>query len=197
MRIVDELEFRRQMLHLVAGVVVVVLLYFNIINVYIIFLILLIGVTLSIISKKIKIPFIYWMLKNFDRPHHIKSFPGKGPLFMVLGIFLSLLFFQKNVALASIMILSVGDSLSHIVGRYFGKTKHPLSNVKLLEGSVVGTIAAFLGALIFVNALEAFLASLAAMTFEAVDIKAKKHFADDNLLIPVISGAVISLIRTI
>jgi len=197
MRIADELEFRRQMLHLVSGVVVVILLYFNIINIYIIFLMLLLGLILSIVSKKIKIPFIYWMLKKFERPHQIKSFPGKGPLFMMLGIFLALFFFKKDVALASIMILSVGDSLSHIVGRYFGRTKHPLSDVKLLEGSIVGTISAFLGALIFVNALEAFFASLAAMTFEAFEIKAKKHFANDNLILPLLSGVVISIIRSI
>lgn len=197
MRIVHELEFRRQIMHLLVGVLFVLLIYFNIFNVYIIFLILILGIILSIISKKIKIPFIYWMLKNFDRPSHIKSFPGKGPLFMICGILLSLVIFQKNVALASIMILSVGDSLSHIVGRYFGKTKHPLSNIKLLEGSIVGTIAAFLGAMIFVSALEAFFASVIAMGFEAFEIKAKKHLLDDNLVIPLLSGAVISIIRII
>ena len=197
MGIAQQLEFRRQLMHLFVGLAFVILLYFNVINAYVVFFILILGLILSLISKKIKILFIYDMLKNFERPHHIKSFPGKGPLFMILGIFLSLLFFHKDVALASIMILSLGDSLGHIVGRYYGKMKHPLSSVKMLEGSIIGTIAAFLGALIFVSAFEAFLASLIAMAFEAADIRAKKHILDDNLVIPLLSGAVISLIRLI
>ena len=197
MRIAQQLEFRRQIMHLAVGLAFVILIYFNIINVYVVFFILILGLMLSLLSKKIKILFIYDLLKNFERPHQIKSFPGKGPLFMVLGIFLSLLFFHKDAAMASIMILALGDSLGHIVGRYCGRIKHPMSSVKMLEGSIVGTIAAFLGALLFVSAFEAFWASLIAMVFEAADMSAKKHILDDNLVIPLLSGAVISLIRLI
>jgi dolichol kinase len=99
--------------------------------------------------------------------------------------------------MASIMVLALGDSVSHLFGLHFGKTKHPLSKTKFLEGTIAGFVAGFIGALVFARWLEAFLASLAAMLIEAVEIKIGTQQVDDNLIVPLIAGGVIWVVRLI
>ena len=92
------------------------------------------------------------------------------------------------------MILALGDSVGHLVGRYYGKTKW-ISTKKLLEGTIAGALAGFLGAVFFVSPLEAALASIAAMVMEAIEIELNKRAVDDNLFIPLVAGTVIYLLR--
>jgi dolichol kinase len=106
-----------------------------------------------------------------------------------------LLLYPKDIALASIMVLAFGDSVSHVFGIHFGKTKTILSETKLLEGTVAGFIAGFIGAWVFVSPFEAFFASLAAMIAEAVEIKLGTEEVDDNIIIPLVAGSVIWLMR--
>ena len=101
----------------------------------------------------------------------------------------------REVAMASIMILALGDSVSHLYGLHYGKINHPLSSTKFLEGTIAGFIAGFIGAFVFLPWHEAFFASLAAMIVEAVEIKIGTEQVDDNLIIPVVAGAVVWLIR--
>ena len=110
---------------------------------------------------------------------------------------MALLLFAKEIAMASIMILALGDSVSHIYGLYFGKIKHPLSKAKFLEGTIAGFFAGFIGALVFLPWHEAFFASLAAMIAEAIEIKIGAEQFDDNLVIPFVAGAAVWIIRLI
>jgi len=192
----DKLEFRRQLFHLIAGLLVVVLVYFDVIDVFILLLLFVIGVLLSLVAKKRWIPLISHLLDLFERPNAFDVLPGKGALFLLLGVMLSLVLFPKNIALASISILAVGDSVSHLFGRFWGAVPHPLNTNKMIEGTIVGTFLAFLVAALFVSPVEAFLAALIAMVFEAVEYSIWKRFSvDDNLVLPLIAGIVIILIR--
>ena len=105
--------------------------------------------------------------------------------------------FTKDVALAAITILTLGDSISHIIGRSFGKTRNFINgaNKKLLEGTGVGILVAFVGAALFVSPLEALLASVVAMGAELAEVKLAEKVIDDNLLIPLVAGTVIMLMR--
>ena len=124
----------------------------------------------------------------------MKKFPGKGSFFLVLGSLLALLFFEENIALAAIAIMAVGDSITSLVGIYFGQLKNPFNPSKHLEGTIfaiiIGTIAAFT----FVPFQDAFLASVIAMTFEALTIKRIDRIIDDNVLIPLIAGFTMSIV---
>ena len=93
------------------------------------------------------------------------------------------------------MVLAFGDSVSHLFGLHFGKTKTILSDTKMLEGTIAGFVAGFFGALVFVSPIEAFFASLAAMVAEAIEIKIKAERIDDNLIIPFIAGSAVWVIR--
>jgi dolichol kinase len=99
-----------------------------------------------------------------------------------------MLLFRKDIALASASIMVVGDSISHLIGRYIGKIKIPLAKEKKLEGTMVAIVCASLAALLFVNFRIAFLAAFAAMIIEAyLPLKLTRYF-DDNLIIPLVAG---------
>ena len=106
------------------------------------------------------------------------------------------LFFPKDIAMASIIILAFGDSVSRIVGPY-GYLKHPFHDAKFLEGVIAGAAAAFLGALLFISWLPALAASIISMLIEGIDLKVKVFKIDDNLLIPIVAAITIFLIETI
>jgi len=191
-----KLEIKRQLIHILFGITLALLLYFNLINATIIFIIFISGLVLSLSSRKIQIPIIYNLLKIFDRKKDLENFPGKGAVFYLLGTFIVVLIFPKDIAMASIMILALGDSVSRLVGPY-GYLKHPFHNQKFFEGVIAGAIAGFLGALFFVPWLLALTASLVSMLIEGIDLKIKGFKIDDNLLIPIVAAVVMQSINAL
>jgi dolichol kinase len=190
MKIHIDLEVKRQIFHIYIGLMLMFLIHKNILNWFSLLIIILVGVVISLISLKFDIPVISWFLDNFERKEYRKKFPGKGTLYFFVGVFLVVIMFPKEIALASVMILTLGDSVSHLIGKYFGKTKTILSSTKLLEGTIAGILVGFLGAVLFVSPLKAFLGSLVAMTFEAVEIKYLR-IIDDNVTVPVVAALTI------
>ncbi len=188
-------EFRRQLFHLFFGLTLILLIQFNIIGVRELWILFLIGVVLSIICKQYKLPLISRLLDFFERHQIKRKFPGQGPIFYVLGAFLSLVLFEERIALASIMILAVGDSVSHLAGRFYGKISHPLNSHKFLEGAIFGFCFGTIAAWIFVPFLDALVGSFVAMTLEGIDVKFGMTQIDDNLLIPVSAGLAIFLVH--
>lgn len=191
---ITKFEIKRQLMHIFVGILIVLLLYFNLINAFVLFILVIVGFVLSFLSKKIHIPIIYQLLKNLDRKEDLKEFPGKGSVFYVLGSFLVVLFFPKDIAMASIAILALGDSASRLVGPY-GYLRHPFHSGRFLEGVIAGIIAGFIGAIFFVNWLLAFLGATIAMLIESIDLRIKGFKIDDNLIIPVVAGFVMWLLR--
>ena len=203
---VKNFEWDRQLFHIFLGMALVVLLMYGFIgkdfalfNIKIIYAdilsLIIVGIALSFLSRKVKLPIIYALLQKFERSQDMKRFPGKGIIFYFIGVYISLLLFPKDIAMASIMVLALGDSVSHMFGLHFGRTKHHLSKTKFLEGTIAGFAAGFIGALVFAKPLEAFLASLAAMTAEAISIKIGTKQVDDNLTVPLVAGSAIWLVR--
>ena len=194
---VNQFEWNRQLLHIFLGIAVVGLLLYDFIDKKIILIIIIIGLILSFLSRKIRIPVIYELLEKFERTEDLKNFPGKEIIFYLIGAYISLIFFSKDIAMASIMVLALGDSVSHLYGLHFGKIKQPFSKTKFLEGTIAGFVAGFIGALVFLPWLEAVLASLAAMIIEAIELKIGTEQVDDNLIVPFVAGAVVWLVRLI
>ena len=190
-------ETKRRIFHIVNGIIFTSLIYFGILTPLILIIILVLGGMACLLSLRYKIPVIDFLLKNFERPEDMKIFPGKGSFYFVLGILLVLVFFEKDIAMASIMIMALGDSIAPLVGQYYGKIKHPLSDKKFLEGTLAGGIAAFLGAVIFVAPVEAAFASIAAMIAEGINMKFSGISVNDNISMPVAAGIVIWLLRLI
>lgn len=154
------------------------------------------GAVIILLVKKWKIPGIDWIIRNFERDEAIKSFPGRGTFSFALGIFILALFFETEVVSASILILSIGDSSSHLIGGKFGKIKHPLSRSKKIEGNIAGAILGGLAASIFIAPKIAFIAGFVSMFVEGMELKEEKNqLLEDNLIVPIVAGTVIFLLK--
>lgn len=113
----------------------------------------------------------------------------RGFIFFFVSLAATLILFGHNleVANAAIIILALGDSFSTLIGTRWGK--HPLifNSNKSWEGSLTFILAAFIGALTQVPPLAALIGAVAGSITEAYSP------IDDNLTIPLIAGAVITL----
>ncbi|MBI2658907.1 hypothetical protein HYX05_02270 [Candidatus Woesearchaeota archaeon] len=191
----SKFEWNRQLFHIFLGIGIAALLVYDLIDKNKILIVIAIGMVLSYFSTKIKIPVISLLLKKFERREYLKKFPGKGIIFYFIGVFVALLLFPKDIAMASIMVLALGDSVSHLYGLHFGRTKHPFSKTKFIEGTIAGIIFGFIGAFVFLPWWEALLASSAAMAVEAIEIKIGAEQIDDNLIVPLAAGAAVWVAR--
>ena len=192
-------EIGRSVIHILAGTLIILLsIKFRPFISWILLAALIVGILLSILSLKFKIPLIYQLLKTFEKPKYMKIFPGKGVLFFVAGCLLVLKIFsqQFNIAIAAIAILTFGDSISHIVGISIGKINHksPFSEFKKVEGTLFGILAAFIAASFFVKPVYALIASAIAMFAEALTLRLGGDNVDDNMVIPIIGGTIIYLL---
>ncbi len=190
-------ELGRQIMHAVIGIITVVLIFFEILSPFSVFLLIIAGILMSIISKRAKLPIISHFLHCFERDKDMAKFPGKGVIFFFIGVLLVLQLFERDIALAAIMILAFGDSVSHIIGKQFGQLKNLFNgkSKKLFEGTVAGALAGCAGAVLFVPFAEAFVASFAAMIAEVIKIDFNDSTLDDNLVVPLVAGTIMFLMR--
>lgn len=146
--------------------------------------------------RGIRLPVISMLIDTAERPSIIEKYPAKGALLFFVGALLSLLLFKfsLDIAAASIMVLALGDSFSTLAGRHFGEHRIFYNNDKSWEGTVVGFAAAFLGALLIIPPLLAFVGAFIGMVAESVPIRLGSSVnLDDNITIPVFSGITMSL----
>lgn len=211
----NDTEVKRQVFHCIVGVFFVALIYLGIIEeigsrfpvseIYFLpvlarplLLLLIIMSSFAFISRIYSSPIVAWILRNLERQGDRRKFPGKGAFFYVLGAFLVSLFLEKEVLAAAMIIVSIGDSISHIVGREFGRIRHPLSKSKKIEGHLAGGILSGLGASIFIFPPIAFVAAFVSMFIEGVEVGGRVDLLlEDNLIIPIVSSIVIVLLETI
>jgi phytol kinase len=190
------LETKRNLFHLVTGICIVCLLHFRIIDLWIVLGGTVMGFLISMVHRKREVPVIGWFLRTFDRQEDIASIPGRGALFFAIGFLLVLALFPRDMALASITIFVLGDSISPLVGMHAGRIPHPLSEKKFVEGNIAGFLFAFAGAMLFVPIPEAFVASALSMAVEAVDT-VKGRRIEDNVTIPLVAGLAMAAMRII
>ena len=114
------------------------------------------------------------MSRQDERSHFVAA-----PVFLALGIILSLILFPRNIAYSSIAIVAIGDPVAAYVGRRFGRMHF---RGKTWEGFAAGTLAAFAPTLLLVPPFIGALGSIVGMMLELSGI------IQDNLAIPLSSG---------
>jgi len=180
------LELRRQLLHMGFGIVLITLLYFGILNIYL----MIGGLTLALILSRLctmtQIPIASWVMDRFERKEFRHKFPGKGPIFFMMGSIVVLYFFPLHIALAAMVILSVGDAVSHIAGKLLSRRSYKY--LKSVEGTAVAIVASFFGVLIFVNFAAALVGVSVSLLFEDL-----KLGIEDNLFLPIVAAIIMSL----
>ncbi len=189
-------ELKRKIIHIILGLALTTLLYNDLLSTTALILGLICGILLILITKYAHIPLFSHALDQFERTEYRKDFPGKGTFFFVLGSSLTITIFPKEIALASILILTFGDSMSAVFGLIIGKTRNPWreKSKKTLEGTLAGIVCATITATIFIPLLHAAFASTLVMTLESLDLQKKSIFLDDNLLIPILSAVILQSI---
>ncbi len=190
----QELEFRRQTFHFLAGFLCVFAHWAGFFRLRVIAFFLITGLIISFISQHKKENLISRILSIFDRPRD-QNFPGRGAFYFLLGVFLVFLFFREEnirVAYASIMILSVGDSLNHLFDkRASSKVRLPWNKRKNFPGLIIGILSGTFAAQFFVPIIPAFLASSLAIVGETIPLKFGKHYIDDNIFVPLVAANVL------
>jgi dolichol kinase len=109
-----------------------------------------------------------------------------GSTYYMIGSFLSVLLFDKQIAVVSILFLSLGDPLASLVGSGWGRLK---VWGKTLEGSLAFFIASLVVGLFFFALPIALSGALAATMAELLPLK-----LNDNLYIPLVSGVILSFL---
>lgn len=185
----DGFHFYRRLFHLFAGIVIAFLIFYNFLSPFVAAIVVFVGFSLSMIDKHaFHIPVLHFIAEKLDRPGDLKAFPAKGSILFLVGVFF-VLFFPRDIAVASVLILSFGDPVAALVGSKFGRIKDPFDENKMLEGSVAGFLVAGVVASFFVPVFNAFFASFIAIFVEALSLR-----IDDNILVPVVSAFVLWLL---
>jgi dolichol kinase/phosphoserine phosphatase len=112
-----------------------------------------------------------------------------APLYFAFGILLTLVLFNVHAGGAAVAMFCLGDSAASLFGGRISKNPLPFNKGKTWEGSVGGFFFAFLAGLFFVSPTLALIGAAVAMTVEALPLP-----INDNVLVPVVTGAVLTLL---
>ena len=126
--------------------------------------------------------FFFRIFKPLLRRHERKG-AMTGATYYLISAFLCILLFAKTLAIVCIFFMVLGDMAAALVGKKWGKTK--LLGKKSLEGSTACFIVCTAIALVKFNPIIAIVGALVATIVELIPFP-----IDDNLTVPLISGAV-------
>ena len=124
----------------------------------------------------------------------IHEMDGKytGATWVFIGSTLTIAIFPKEIAVISLVYMSLGDSIAGLVGRKFGKVKF---YNKTIEGTVAGLIVCLLSGYLIQLSLAlvvVFSGAFAAMFIELLPIP-----IDDNLSVPLFAGTIMTIASTV
>jgi len=121
-----------------------------------------------------------------------REFEGEGRLtgatYVMISSFFILLFFDKYVCIASILIMSYSDTSAAIIGKKYGKTK--IFN-KTLEGSLAFFFTSLIIILAIYPEVNMFLGLIA--VFVATFVESLPIKMDDNLTVPLTIALILSI----
>ncbi|MES0489611.1 MAG: hypothetical protein ABUK01_06455 [Leptospirales bacterium] len=183
------------------------------ISLYFLILIVLTMLTVDLLRfkfepvQKLFLKYVGFMLKG----HETDRFQGGIPYF--LGLTIGVILFPKVIVVAAVFFLQAGDPAAAYFGGKYGK--HRFSNGKSMEGLIAGIAVAFPASLFFLtlhtmygvdptftlwdaNSIHygvfAILFAGAVVGFTAELFSKNGILSDDNFIIPVVSGAVMTIL---
>ncbi len=189
-----QLELRRKLFHIFAGVIIAVIaLLFN--KTISIPLIILFILALLLIGKLHKFILFKIIIKTFERIKDIKQKKiFRGAIAFCFGSLIVLILFPSNLAAIGIFVLALGDGFSTLMGYYYGK--HKLYKEKTYEGTLAFFIPSIIVLTFFVNIYIAIITSIILTLFELISpIKIGKIKINDNLIIPTLTALLIKLLQ--
>ena len=109
-----------------------------------------------------------------------------GATYYIVSILLCIFFFEKSIAIVCIFFIILGDTAAALVGKKWGQTK--LIGNKSLEGSAACFIVCAAISLFWLNPIIGLTCAFVATIVELLPLR-----INDNLTVPIISGAVMQL----
>ena len=117
---------------------------------------------------------------------HEKEGAITGATYYIIATLISIFVFEESIAIACLFFIGLGDTVAALVGRQWGNTK--LIGKKSLEGSVACFTVCGITALFLLNPIIGFIGAFVATLAELLPLR-----INDNLTVPLISGAVMQL----
>lgn len=124
-------------------------------------------------------------LKPLLRSHERKG-AITGATYFIFSALLCIFIFEKDVAIACIFFMILGDTAAALVGTRWGRIK--LIGKKSLEGSAACFLTCVVIALFWLNPIIGLTGAFVATVVELLPLK-----IDDNFTVPIISGVIMQL----
>ncbi len=188
-----EKELKRQSAHLLFGISYALAFWMGWITPERSFLLLGVVLVFALFLRKRR-RWLDEIVLMLEREKHLFYLPLRGPIFFILGVSLTITFFDSVPAFAGIVILSVTDSIGTLYGKYIGLWPIPWDKERHLEGVLAGWAIATLICFSILPFLPAFLGSGAGALADSVKWRLFGLELDDNLLIPLLSAAVVQVL---
>ena len=178
-------ELLRKSIHL-SGLILPVIYFFLDKPTMLIFAGILAGIAIAVELVKWVFPsfgnFFFQIFAPFLRTHERKG-AITGATYYLISAFLCILFFAKTLAVVCIFFMVLGDLAAALVGKKWGRTK--LIGAKSLEGSAACFVVCAAIALVKLDPIIGIIGALVATIVEMLPFP-----VDDNLTVPLVSGAV-------
>jgi dolichol kinase len=129
-----------------------------------------------------------WLEKFTIKRERPGAFPLSGAVFFFLGVLCAFLLYQPLYAAAATAVLAVGDSVSTVAGKIWGRHKLPFDGGRSWEGSLAFFAFSAAILLLFVRPEKAL---VAAFLTALVEMLPK---LDDNFTVPIAAGLFLTLL---
>jgi len=181
-------ELRRQFVHGLGSLGAVILAFLGR-DLMVAFILLAVACITIMASHRGRIESSFWKLfERFVKSHERQNEgPFMGAITFCIGALLAVVLFSQQVAMLAIIILAVGDSVSTLIGKLYGRHKLPYNKGKSWEGSTAFLISTLI---IFMFALDPIKAVEMALLMTVVESLPKLN---DNITIPVAVGFALML----
>ena len=116
-------------------------------------------------------------------------------VFFIIGAFLSILIFEKSIAITAILMLALGDTVSALTRVLIdAEPRLPEGRRKRLEVMLMMFVTCFvIGWLLRFSLPVAAFGALGATVADGVPLRLRGYYLDDNLTIPLFAGTLMTV----
>jgi len=178
-------ELQRKAVH-VTSVLIVIFYYFlpkeAILLPLTLFLILFLEVEFIRLDLRLKLPFFHKLYRESEKDRL------SGNVFFLMGAIIAISVFSKEIAIAAILMTTIGDASAAIFGKRFGRTWIPKLKDRAVEGCTAEFAVDLLIGFVFLHSYSYSWLVILVMAGTATVVETVVNKIDDNLLIPLFSG---------